>query len=75
MQFARHSGVLSGFRRTFVKTGRLDKAWGSFYHTLFEDRQEGDYLPTRVFSTEEVSDHLAKAREFVSIIRMLIDGS
>ncbi len=74
-QFARHSGVLSEFRRTFIKTGRLDKAWGSFYHKLFEDRQEGDYLPTRTFSAEDVSERLTKTREFVSIIRTLVDDS
>ena len=73
-QFTKHSGVLSEFRRSFIKTGRLDKAWGSFYHMLFEDRHEGDYMPTRTFSSEEVSDHPAKAREFVSVIRATIDG-
>ena len=72
-QFVRHSGVLSEFRRSFIKSGRLDTSWGRFYQTLFEDRQEGDYLPTKTFSREDISSRATKAIEFVRLVQELVE--
>lgn len=71
-QFSRHSAVRAEFNRLFVKTGRVEKKWGRFYYDLFEDRQEGDYLPTTTFEAEDVSDRLQQARQFLDVLRAII---
>ena len=73
-QFARHSAVKSEFSRTYIKTGRVDVKWNKFYQKLFDDRQEGDYIPTATFEVSEVSAYLQQAREFINLIRGLIDA-
>ena len=71
-QFARHSAVRAEFNRACVKTGRIGREWGKFYYHLFEDRHEGDYLPSATFDPEDVSARSRKARQFVRLVRELI---
>jgi len=72
-QFARHSGIKSEFVRNYIKTGLVDVKWNKFYQKLFDDRQEGDYIPTVTFETAEVSTRLRQAHEFIDLIRSLVD--
>jgi uncharacterized protein (UPF0332 family) len=72
-QFARHSRVLAEFNRSFVRTGQVEQSWGKFYHALFEDRQEEDYLPLVKFEAADISVRLDQAREFLDIMRSLIN--
>ena len=71
-QFTRHSAVKSEFIRTYIKSGEIDVKWNKFYQKLFDDRQEGDYIPTIVFEESEISIKLKQAYEFVKIIRSFI---
>lgn len=73
-QFTRHSAVKSEFVRSYVKTGEVDAKWNSFYQKLFDDRQEGDYIPTAGFEISDVSASLQQAREFIDLIHSLIHG-
>jgi uncharacterized protein (UPF0332 family) len=73
-QFARHSAVKSEFGRTYIKPGRVDVKWNKFYQKLFDDRQEGDYIPTTTFEPSDISTSLQQAREFIDLIRGLIDA-
>lgn len=73
-QFRRHSAVKAEFARAYFKTGRIETKWYKFYQKLFDDRQEGDYIPTVVFDKPSVSERLSQAKEFVSIIRSVIDA-
>jgi len=73
-QFARHSAVKSEFGRTYIKPGRLDVKWNKFYQKLFDDRQEGDYIPTATFEASDVSTSLQQAREFIDLIRGITDA-
>ena len=72
-QFARHSAVKSEFVRTYIKSGQIDEKWNKFYQKLFDDRQEGDYIPTATFETSDVKARLQQARDFIDSIRALID--
>ncbi len=74
-QFSRHSAVRAEFNRLYIKTGRVEKKWGRFYYDLFEDRQEGDYLPTTTFEADDVSAKLQKAGQFVRVLRDIIHRS
>jgi uncharacterized protein (UPF0332 family) len=71
-QFARHSAVISEFGCTYIKPGSVDAKWNKFYQKLFDDRQEGDYIPTTTFDVSEVAARLQQAREFIDLIRGLI---
>lgn len=73
-QYARHSAVKSEFGRTYIKPGRVDVKWNKFYQKLFDDRQEGDYIPTTTFEASDVSTSLQQAREFIDLIRGLVDA-
>ena len=73
-QFARHSAVKSEFIRTYIKSGRVDVKWNKFYQKLFDDRHEGDYIPTATFEAQDVSTCLQQSREFIGLIRGLIDA-
>ena len=71
-QFARHSAVKSEFGRTYIKSGRINLNWNKFYQKLFDDRQEGDYIPTASFEAPDVSERIEQAREFIHLIEYLI---
>ena len=71
-QFSKHSAVKAEFARVYIKTGRIDARWHKFYQKLFDDRQEGDYIPTAVFDKSDVSARLAQAGEFVKVVRSVI---
>lgn len=71
-QFSRHSAVRAEFNRAFVKTERVDRKWGRFYGDLFDDRQEGDYLPSKTFEADEVPERLEGVHEFVQLVRGLV---
>jgi uncharacterized protein (UPF0332 family) len=73
-QFARHSAVKSEFNRNYVKSGAVDIKWSKFYQQLFDDRQEGDYIPTTTFDVSEVSARLQQSREFLDLVRSLINN-
>jgi len=73
-QFARHSAVKSEFIRTYIKSGQIDARWNKFYQKLFDDRQEGNYIPTAIFETSDVTERLQQAREFVDLVRGLINA-
>jgi uncharacterized protein (UPF0332 family) len=63
---ARHSGVLVLFDQHWVRTGRVPREMGKFFHIMFERRQEGDYRDTVTFSSAEVAVWLQETREFVA---------
>ena len=73
-QFARHSAVKSEFIRTYIKPARIDIKWNKFYQKLFDDRQESDYIPTATFEALDVSTRIQQAREFIDLIRGLINN-
>ena len=73
LQFSRHSAVLSEFNRSYVKTGEVDVSFSKFYQRLFDDRQQGDYIPTVVFEHSEVSQRLKEAESFVKTILELVN--
>ena len=72
ISFKKHSGVRIAFHREFIKTNLLDNRWGKFYDQLFEDRQEGDYLPLIEFEESDITDNLNHSREFLKIIQPFI---
>lgn len=71
-QFKKHSAVKSEFVRNYIKSGKIDARWNRFYQQLFDDRQEGDYVPTAVFDKQDVLESLEQTEEFTNVINQLI---
>ena len=53
-------------------TGKVSSAWGRFYDRIFENRQRGDYQELVTFESEQVTEIIEQAREFVAEIVSLI---
>ena len=71
-EFKKHSGVRTAFHREFVKEKLLDKDSGKLYDQLFEDRQEGDYIPLLDFEESYVMEKLDGCKVFLDKLRPLI---
>ncbi len=71
-QFTKHSAVISEFNKNYIKEGKIDIKWGRFLQKLFDDRQEGDYIPTAEFERSEVTERLKEAQVFLKLVGTLI---
>jgi len=70
--FSKRSGVRAAIHRSLVKTGEIDKSWGSFYDLIFTSRQRGDYQELVTFTSEETEELIAQAEGFVNEMRNLL---
>ncbi len=66
--FAKHSGVISYFRREYIKTGIFTVNISDTITELFNNRSSGDYDDYFDFTEEEVRDMIGEAEQFVSVI-------
>lgn len=68
-----HSGIMSEFRRLYIKTGVFDKKLSSIISVLFEIRQDSDYDDFFVISKAEVVEQIDNAAFFVAEIKKFLD--
>jgi len=71
---SKHSGVLSYFNRHFIKEGVFDREMGRWINKAFELRQRGDYREYFEVTRDQSADLVAKAGQFVSIVRTHLDA-
>ena len=64
----KHSGVLAKFDELFIRQGIFPKEMSRIIHHAFDMRQAGDYQKSKVISTEQASEVLDSAAEFVTTI-------
>lgn len=64
-----HSGIISEFRRLYIKTGIFDTQLSSIISVLFNIRQDSDYDDFFVISKAEVVEQIANAELFLSAIK------
>ncbi len=74
-QFSRHSAVKAEFNRLFARTGKIDAEWSRFYQKLFDDRQQGDYIPTASFDAQEISKRITLTEDFLKTVKSLISST
>lgn len=67
-----HNGVRTEFFKLYIKTGKLDKSFGSLYSNLMEKRHEGDYDDFHDFTQEEIMPLIDETENFITTIRNLI---
>ena len=68
-----HSGIISEFRRIYIKTGILDKSLSPIISVLFNTRQDSDYDDFFVISKAEVAEQITNADTFLSAIGQYLD--
>ena len=68
-----HSGIISSFRRLYIKTGVFDVRLSSIISELFDLRTGSDYDDFFVVSGEEVSEQIGNAERFLSEIKTYLE--
>ena len=71
---SKHSGVLGYFNRRFIKEGVFNREMGRWVNKAFELRQRGDYREYFEVTRDQSADLMAKAGQFVSIVRTHLDA-
>lgn len=64
-----HSGIISEFRRLYIKTGVFDTELSTIISALFDIRTESDYDDFYVISKQEVKEQIANADLFYNEIK------
>ena len=67
--FKRHSGVISEFRRDFIKTGILPAELSGMIRDAFNVRNASDYENFYVISKEKVEEQVMNATIFVEAVK------
>jgi uncharacterized protein (UPF0332 family) len=65
---SKHAGVKSLFNQYFIKTGNIQRDYGSLYNHLFENRQEGDYVDFVVFEADAVEPLIPQVEDFINTV-------
>ena len=72
--FKKHKEVRSALHRDYIKTGKIEIAWGKHYDWLFENRHEADYSPLVNFVPAEVGEVIERSEEFVKRTERLVQS-
>lgn len=68
-----HSGIISEFRRLYIKTGVFDVKLSQIISVLFDIRNDSDYDDFFVVSKDEVIEQIENAGYFLSEIKKYLD--
>lgn len=68
---SKHTGMKALFNQHFVKTGLVAKENGRLYNSLFDARQEGDYVDFVVFEGDDVEPWIRQVKGFIETISRL----
>lgn len=68
-----HGGIISEFRRLYIKTGIFSTQLSATISVLFNIRQDSDYDDFFVISKEEVHEQIINATTFLSEIKQYLD--
>ena len=72
VDFKHHSGVISYFRREYIKTGLLDISLSDILKTAYDRRTVSDYSDFVNFTEDDTIQLLASAKDFVSQIESYV---
>lgn len=73
VDFGKHAGVMSYFRKNYIKTQVFAVQLSRILTTLFEVRNESDYDDFYVISKEDVEAQFISAEFFLAEIRKFLD--
>lgn len=64
-----HSGIISEFRRLYIKTGLFDTKLSSYITNLFNVRNDSDYDDFYIISKEKVLEQINMAEIFLDSVK------
>ncbi len=70
----KHSGIISEFRRLYIKTGIFESSMSACIRDLFDLRTESDYNDFFVASKADISEQVNHAEYFVAQIKKYLDN-
>jgi hypothetical protein len=73
VDFAKHSGVSAYFRKTYIKTGKLEAEYSDIIREAFDYRSDCDYDDFYIISKDEVIEQISNARHFYDRISELLE--
>lgn len=69
----KHSGVISEFRRRYIKTGIFDSDMSDIIGSLFDLRTDSDYNDFYVASKADVAEQVENAERFLICIKEYLE--
>ncbi|MEE0693367.1 MAG: HEPN domain-containing protein [Lachnospiraceae bacterium] len=63
-----HSGVISFFNRTYVKTGIFDKSISKLIDTAYRLREKADYQDFIIISKDQAAEQIEKAENVLGML-------
>ena len=71
----RHSGIISEFRKRYIKTGKIDAEMSNIISGLFDSRTSSDYDDFFILSKEEIREQVENAKIFLQTVERFISES
>lgn len=68
-----HSGIISEFRRLYIKTGILDSKLSDIIGSLSTVRNNSDYDDFYIISKKEISRQIENAEFFIAIAKEYLE--
>ena len=68
--FAKHAGVISCFRKDYIKTGALPRDLSPIITSAFDVRSDSDYDDYYIIDKEEVDIQIKNAQYFCNIVEV-----
>lgn len=73
VDFAKHSGVSSYFRKEYIKTGIFDVEYSDIISEAFDVRSDSDYDDFFILSKEDALNQIQNAKKFYDVISKYLD--
>jgi uncharacterized protein (UPF0332 family) len=69
----KHSGAVTQFSLHFVKSGKIELTYGSFFARMMQLRQKADYNCAYDITEKDLREQVALSRDFIRKIEQLIN--
>lgn len=68
LTYSKHSGVMGGFSREFIKTGTFPKEFSNKIRRLFKDREISDYSYSLIIEKHQAQEDIKAAKEIIEAV-------
>jgi len=73
IDFKKHSGVISHFRKKYINTKIFDEEYSDSIQNAFDIRNDSDYEDFFVISKKDVEAQIVNAKKFVDCLEVYVD--
>ena len=70
----KHSGIISEFRKRYIKTGKIDTIYSDMIKEAFDIRTDSDYQDFYTIVRADVQQQFENAKVFFEVMQNYIDG-